>query len=55
MFMVAILYLFGLAMISYGSFKISEAAGFIVVGIIAVLLSIGFDHVDSNTKSEGDN
>jgi hypothetical protein len=54
MFMVAILYLSGLAMISYGSFKISEAAGFIVVGIIAVLLSISFDQV-SNTKSEGDN
>jgi hypothetical protein len=54
MFIIAILYLSGLTMISYGSFKISEAAGFIVVGILAVLLSISFDQV-SNTKNEGDN
>jgi hypothetical protein len=51
MFIVAILYLSGLTMISYGSFKISEAVGFIVVGIIAVLLSIGFDHINN----KGDN
>jgi hypothetical protein len=42
---VSLLYLIGIFMICYGSFKINDAAGFIVTGIFAVLLSAGFNRL----------